>query len=173
MWRVMMGSVLSIKTIDRLYSLRRNFFAIFHVDNIRASPALFLLVALYWAIPLAVVFPSGALTVEGRLHQLTGTSRGLPSFNPAFTGNGTLDDALQYSLAPDPFLFENAILEGLVYVYDAEAAYVKEGLTRTLDRERTCFPHLRRSVSFPNELIPSHRRADQTAPTTSNSTAPF
>lgn len=94
-----------------MYGAQKTLFALFNSSHITASPVLFLLVALYWIIPLAVVFPSGALIVVSRPHASPFKTK-VPIFDPEFTGNGTLDDSLQFSLLPKWDMYTYHTLEG-------------------------------------------------------------
>jgi hypothetical protein len=104
LWRVMMKSFLSLQAIDRLYSLQRQFFTLFHLDNFRASPFLVAIMCIYWLTPIAVIFPSGALIVEGKPFPRTLDAK-VAHFDPAYYGNGSFEDALKYSLAPNDDLY--------------------------------------------------------------------
>ncbi|ORY14544.1 hypothetical protein BCR34DRAFT_227937 [Clohesyomyces aquaticus] len=112
-WRVLSDSTLTVRAIDRLYVIQQNLLALPHFENARASPTLFLLTCLTWLVPLAILFPSGAIVVTGKLFETSSDIR-LPIFNPADIGNGSLSDALRHSLTPSEDLFEFSALEGPV-----------------------------------------------------------
>ena len=68
--------------------------------NLRISPTLFLLAAMYWLMPLPVIFPSGAIIVKGQLFSERGSTN-VPTFDPAFLGNGSVADVQANTLAPN------------------------------------------------------------------------
>lgn len=57
----------------------------------------FLCAIAFWCLPIAMVFPPGALTVETR--SLTNiTEQAVPTFDPTFVGNGTYNGMLATAL---------------------------------------------------------------------------
>jgi hypothetical protein len=63
LWRVLRTNSVKISNIELMYTIRSNFFLLAHPGVVMTAPLLFLLSCLAWTIPLAVIYPPGALTV--------------------------------------------------------------------------------------------------------------
>lgn len=85
--------------------------ALLHPRVLRKVPWLYSMAFLGFSIGLAVIFPPGALTVEGKDFQSI-QAQSVGVFNASFMGNGSLDDALDQSLLQRGRLFIPTYLYG-------------------------------------------------------------
>lgn len=75
--------------------------SLFHLRILLRSPTLYLMAFVGFSISSAVIFPPGALSVEGRMHESVQTQL-VEIFDPSFMGNGSVEDALSRSLLQSP-----------------------------------------------------------------------
>lgn len=63
LWRILRTTSVKVSEIELLYTVRNNLFLLAHPGVVKTTPLLFLLAVFIWTIPLAVIYPPGALTV--------------------------------------------------------------------------------------------------------------
>jgi hypothetical protein len=68
MWYLLRARCLRIGLIDDLFQIRSNVLGICNPEVFRKAPVLFLAATLSWLVPLATVYPPGALTIQSELH---------------------------------------------------------------------------------------------------------
>lgn len=91
-WKLLRVRPIQLGDLDNLLSILSNPLQLGRVSLFWRAPVPFLCAVVFWCLPIAMVFPPGALTVETRT--LTTVSENTVStFDPAF-GDGTYDDML-------------------------------------------------------------------------------
>lgn len=98
MWHIVRLNPIKVADLDKYFSMQRDALMLFCSRVLRQAPSLYAMVLIGFTIGLAVVFPPGALTVEGRLYQNV-QPQTVGVFNASFMGNGSMSDALRWSLA--------------------------------------------------------------------------
>ncbi|KAI9844278.1 MAG: hypothetical protein M1837_005688 [Sclerophora amabilis] len=88
---------MTASTIDSLFSVLENPLLLRKFMIVRSAPILALFTILCWLIPLAALFPPGALTVASESR--TSSSLGMvPTFDPSYVGDGSHKDMARLSL---------------------------------------------------------------------------
>ncbi|KAI9927244.1 hypothetical protein ASPWEDRAFT_46700 [Aspergillus wentii DTO 134E9] len=88
LWKDLRVRAMRVSDLDSFLSVLANPFYLGRFSLISQAPFPFLCALLCWLIPVAMIFPPGALTVEPKmLHTLYNQS--VPTFDSSFTGNGT------------------------------------------------------------------------------------
>ena len=104
MWRIVRLNPIKVADLDKFFSMQRDALMLFHSKVLRKAPSLYAMTLIGFTIGLAVVFPPGALTVEGKLYQNV-RHQSVGVFNASFMGNGSMSDALAWSLVRrDPIM---------------------------------------------------------------------
>lgn len=89
LWRVLRTTSVKVSDLDLLYGIRENFFLFAHAGPIRTAPLLVILALAGWLVPVAVLYPPGALiVVPTPVTQIINTS--VPTFNASYVGDGSL-----------------------------------------------------------------------------------
>ncbi|KAI9730399.1 MAG: hypothetical protein M1834_005909 [Cirrosporium novae-zelandiae] len=96
-WQRLRGRPMKVLTIDSLFSITSNPFNFVYPDVLASAPLLCLCAAVCWCVPVAMIYPPGALTVEPRSFLQT-VNMSVPTFDPTFRGNGTLADLERHAL---------------------------------------------------------------------------
>jgi hypothetical protein len=86
-----------VADLDRYYSMQKYPLALLHSRVLLKAPSLYAMAFLGFTIGLAVIFPPGALTVEGKLYESVRT-QSVGIFDASFRGNGFLAAAIDQSL---------------------------------------------------------------------------
>ncbi len=68
LWYTVRTRCLKISLIEDLFQIRSNVFELANLKNFRQAPVLFLAATLSWLVPLATIYPPGALTVQSELY---------------------------------------------------------------------------------------------------------
>lgn len=88
LWKDLRARPMRIGDIDAFLSVLTNPLYLGNVQLLTVAPIPFICALICWCIPIAMIFPAGALTVESKsFHTLANQS--VPTFDPAFIGNGT------------------------------------------------------------------------------------
>ena len=81
LWQLLRAKPLKISTIDSLFSVVSNPFRLTYSDVFLRTPVLWLCAALHWCIPIAMIYPSGAIIVKPiPLNRTYNTT--VPTFDP-------------------------------------------------------------------------------------------
>lgn len=98
LWRSMRLQAIRIGTIENLFNLTQNFLLLLIPAVVKTAPVLTILALFSWIVPIAVIFPPGALIVVPRtVHNATLLP--LPIYNGSSLGNDSSADAELTSLA--------------------------------------------------------------------------
>ncbi|EEA28940.1 hypothetical protein EYB25_000151 [Talaromyces marneffei] len=96
-WQLLRVKPIQLGELDGLLSVLSNPLQLGRVSLFWRAPVPFLCAIAFWCLPIAMVFPPGALTVETR--SLTNiTEQAVPTFDPTFVGNGTYNGMLATAL---------------------------------------------------------------------------
>ncbi|KAF6817468.1 hypothetical protein CSOJ01_02390 [Colletotrichum sojae] len=98
LWRVFRQKALRAITIDKLIRLVSSPWNLVVVDTASSAPGPWLIAFVCLLIPIAVVFPPGALTVEFLEGVLPVELNNVPTINLSDWGNGTLPDFTRHAL---------------------------------------------------------------------------
>ncbi|KAF2144859.1 uncharacterized protein K452DRAFT_305825 [Aplosporella prunicola CBS 121167] len=104
LWRRMRLKAHRVSTIDSLMSLTRNPLRLFCWDVLFHAPFLWIFGLLLTLIPIGTVLPPGALVVHSR-SRIIHTDVVVPTFDPAYLGNGLWEDfepSFLFSVLPYP-----------------------------------------------------------------------
>ncbi|KAL3257833.1 hypothetical protein ABHI18_006503 [Aspergillus niger] len=103
LWKDLRARPMRIGDIDSFLSVLTNPLYLGNVKLLAVAPIPFVCALICWCIPIAMIFPAGALTVESKsLHILKNQS--VPTFDPAFMGNGTFSGMMAEALwQPDSY----------------------------------------------------------------------
>jgi hypothetical protein len=71
LWYVLRIRCLQVELIESLFKIRSNAWGLFNYKIMRHAPLLFAAAALSWTIPLATIYPPGALTIRFESHTFT------------------------------------------------------------------------------------------------------
>jgi hypothetical protein len=104
LWRIVRLNPVKVADLDRYFSMQKDPLALLHSRVLLKAPSLYAMAFLGFSIGLAVVFPPGALTVEGKLYHSVQT-QSVGVFNASFMGDGSLKNALDQSLLQRGRLF--------------------------------------------------------------------
>lgn len=86
MWRVFRREHISVSVIECFYTLRYRPLSFFSGSAFKTSPILFLLAIIAWTIPVALIYPPGALIVVP--FPVTADHSGIvPTYDAYYTGN--------------------------------------------------------------------------------------
>jgi hypothetical protein len=96
-WKLLRVRPIQLGDLDSLLSVLSNPLQLGRVSLFWRAPVPFLCATVFWCLPIAMVFPPGALTVETRT-LTTVSERSVPTLDPAFIGNGTYDGMLATAL---------------------------------------------------------------------------
>jgi hypothetical protein len=96
-WKLLRVRPMQLGDLDRLLSVMGNPLQLGRIDLFWRVPIPFLCAVLFWCLPIAMVFPPGALTVEPMTVTRLST-KSVPTIDPSFIGNGTYDDMLSTAL---------------------------------------------------------------------------
>ena len=115
LWQKFRARVLKVSTIDALLSINFDPSSLADVDVLLNAPLLCLCAVLYWCLPLAMIYPPGALVLESRPFQHS-VHMTVPSFDPGYQGEATLKDMMQNTLFRfDPYLnYEQVVICELI-----------------------------------------------------------
>ncbi|PYH89978.1 hypothetical protein BO71DRAFT_402596 [Aspergillus ellipticus CBS 707.79] len=103
LWKGLRVRPMRIGDLDSFLSVLTNPLYLGQVQLVRAAPIPFLCALICWCIPIAMIFPAGALTVESKSLPVL-ANQSVPTFDPSFTGNGTFDGMMAQALwQPDDF----------------------------------------------------------------------
>jgi beta-lactamase regulating signal transducer with metallopeptidase domain len=80
LWRLVRFSSFKTVTLDRFFTMRSNLASLFGVILQREAWILVLISILIWAIPIAVSFPPGAITVVPEIHPSLVSNGKVPTF---------------------------------------------------------------------------------------------
>lgn len=69
LWYLLRFRCLKLSLIEDLFQIRSNVVGIARLQVLRQTPLLFLVAVLSWLVPLAMVYPPGALTIQTELHR--------------------------------------------------------------------------------------------------------
>ena len=98
LWRVLRTTSVKVSDLDLLYGLRENFFLFAHTSPMRTAPPLVFLALVGWLVPVAVLYPPGALiVVPTPVTEIVNTS--VPTFNASYVGDGSLSEIEGNALA--------------------------------------------------------------------------
>ena len=81
LWYLLRGTAMSLSTVEMLFIIRTNIFALLNPHGIWKAPLLFLMALLIWCVGLATIYPPGALTVVFQAQDFT-EPRNLSIMNP-------------------------------------------------------------------------------------------
>jgi hypothetical protein len=96
-WKLLRVRPIQLGDLDHLLSVLSNPLQLGRVSLFWRAPVPFLCAILFWCLPIAMVFPPGALTVETR-SLTTLTAKAVPTFDPGFVGNETYEGMLSAAL---------------------------------------------------------------------------
>lgn len=68
LWYLLRRNSLRISHIEDLFQIRSNLWTLASLTIVRKAPLLFIMAALSWLVPLAMVYPPTALTIQSELH---------------------------------------------------------------------------------------------------------
>jgi hypothetical protein len=68
LWHILRTETLRIGLIEDLFQIRSNVLSLLNPKVIQRTPLLFLVVLFSWLLPLATIYPPGALTVQTEAH---------------------------------------------------------------------------------------------------------
>ncbi|KAK1449945.1 hypothetical protein CMEL01_07281 [Colletotrichum melonis] len=98
LWRLLRRKALRAYTIDKLVTLVLSPWNLFRSELLTSAPELWLIAFLCFMIPVTVVFPPGALTVEFENAVLPVTLTNVPTLDISDWGNGSARDFMRLSL---------------------------------------------------------------------------
>ncbi|KXH27926.1 hypothetical protein CNYM01_04526 [Colletotrichum nymphaeae SA-01] len=98
LWRLLRRKALRAYIIDKLVTLVLSPWNLFRLELLTSAPELWLIAFLCFMIPVTVVFPPGALTVEFENAVLPVTLTNVPTLDISNWGNGTARDFMRLSL---------------------------------------------------------------------------
>ena len=81
LWYLLRGPAMSLSTIEMLFIIRTNIFALLKPQGIYRAPLLCLMALLTWALGIATIYPAGALTVVFEAQTIT-ELRNISVMNP-------------------------------------------------------------------------------------------
>jgi len=84
MWRIFRTQSTKISTVEKLYQLPHNFFLLFCIKSLAKAPALFLLALSTWLVPIATIYPPGALTIASTPFS-SNEQMVVPSYDPNYS----------------------------------------------------------------------------------------
>jgi hypothetical protein len=90
LWRVLRKSLVKVSNIERLFGIRENIFLMAHPGPLKTAPLLFLLALVGWLVPIAVLYPPGALIVVSRTTSRPSNAT-VPTFNASARDSNGLD----------------------------------------------------------------------------------
>ena len=93
LWRRLRRTALKISTIDRLFSMSSNPLKTLHSSGITNAPTLWLAAVFLPCVPIAAIFPPGALEVVSILNT-TSFDWPVPTYDFNYRGNSTSYQAL-------------------------------------------------------------------------------
>jgi hypothetical protein len=98
LWRLLRLETIEVSSIELLFKIMSDPFVLARPAIMKTAPLLFLLALFTWILPIAVVFPPGALIVVPA--QLRHTYEAVvPTYNSSFVGNGSWHDIKRNYLA--------------------------------------------------------------------------
>jgi hypothetical protein len=71
LWHLLRGPAMSLSTVEMLFVIRTNIFALLRPHGICRAPLLFLIAHLTWGLGIATIYPAGALTVVFNAQKFT------------------------------------------------------------------------------------------------------
>ncbi|PWY96004.1 hypothetical protein BO94DRAFT_530727 [Aspergillus sclerotioniger CBS 115572] len=103
LWKDLRARPMRIGDLDCFLSVLTNPIYLGRIQLLGVAPIPFICALICWCIPIAMIFPGGALTVEPKsLHILA--NRSVPTFDPSFMGNGSFQGMMAQALwQPDDF----------------------------------------------------------------------
>lgn len=69
LWMVLRLQVLEVRVIEELFQIRANALRLFNPTLIRSTPTLLLVAIISWLIPVATIYPPGAMVVDLEIRQ--------------------------------------------------------------------------------------------------------
>ncbi|RAL00769.1 uncharacterized protein BO80DRAFT_425198 [Aspergillus ibericus CBS 121593] len=103
LWKDLRARPMRIGDLDSFLSVLTNPLYLGQVQLIGVAPIPFICALICWCIPIAMIFPGGALTVEPKSVHIQ-TNQSVPTFDPTFVGNGTFQGMMAQALwQPDDF----------------------------------------------------------------------
>lgn len=71
LWYLLRGPAMSLSTVEMLFILRTNIFALLKPQGLYRAPLLWLMALLTWGLSIATIYPAGALTVAFEAQTIT------------------------------------------------------------------------------------------------------
>ncbi|RAL13948.1 uncharacterized protein BO97DRAFT_387983 [Aspergillus homomorphus CBS 101889] len=103
LWKDLRVRPMRIGDLDSFLSVLTNPLYLGRLRLLGAAPLPFLCALLAWCIPIAMIFPPGALTVEAKLQRVL-ANQSVPTFDPSYMGNGSFVSMMDEALwQPDDF----------------------------------------------------------------------
>jgi hypothetical protein len=164
LWNILRQRAVPVSVIDTMFSMRSNPFELLNFRTIRPAPVLFFTAVYMWLVPLAVIYPPGALTVTSQLHQFIETVE-VPTFNTPRGINdsmGRLTDlfALEYMYNPHPnntTSYATYRSVPLVYLVERTLTLLDGGIFHILVLRRVFLLYQLKSSPGPKLSTHSHR----------------
>jgi hypothetical protein len=83
LWYLLRRNCLQVDLIESLFQIRSNAMGLFNHKIVRHAPVLFITAALSWIVPLATIYPPGALTIRSEPHVfVTGVNASIMNPSP-------------------------------------------------------------------------------------------
>lgn len=92
-WKILRVRSMQLGDLDRLLSVLGNPLQLGRVTLLWRAPIPFLCAFLFWCLPIAMIFPPGALTVETMM-VTSFSEKSVPTIDPAYIGNSTYQGML-------------------------------------------------------------------------------
>jgi len=83
LWYLLRRQTMKVATIELLFTIRANPFVLFRPAALQATPLLFALAIILWALQVVVSLPPGAITVT-TVQKISYSSIVVPTFNASF-----------------------------------------------------------------------------------------
>ncbi|KAE9380973.1 hypothetical protein N431DRAFT_477780 [Stipitochalara longipes BDJ] len=100
-WNTFRKCFIKLSTIDNLFGILNDPLSLFSWDAMHTMPLGILLALLFWAIPIATIFPPGALTVIPLDFRVV-SSLPVPSYNSSDTRSALFEEEFFFNDAVDP-----------------------------------------------------------------------
>ncbi|KAF2668702.1 hypothetical protein BT63DRAFT_456342 [Microthyrium microscopicum] len=143
LWHTLRTTSVKVSDLDLLLQIRNNVFFLGHTGAFRTAPLLILLAITYWLIPIAVIYPPGALIVTpvsvNNVYSLS-----VPTFDASSTESsaaGFVDQAIAYVGATS---WPKLDSRNSTYIY-----YLQSLISGTvLSNDSPCGPDCKYSLDF-------------------------
>jgi len=83
LWRLLRVQTMKVSTIEMLFTIRANPFVLLRPTALKATPLLFVLAIVLWALQVVVSFPPGAITVT-TVQRISYKTVNVPTFDASF-----------------------------------------------------------------------------------------